>query len=133
MSTLTIEVEGIDKLLKKYGRVEGLKLLREPIIESLAFLVDDLATYPSPPPGSTYRRTGTLGRFWTSAVPEILETSQGISGRYGNNLEYAPYVQDEELQAGIHRSRWLTDDGAIKKNEQKIIDKFETFLVKSLE
>lgn len=133
MSNLTIEIKGIDELLRKYGKVEGLKLLRQPVTESLAMLVSDIATYPAPPPGSTYRRTGTLGRFWTSAVPEIVETSQGITGRYGNNLEYAPYVQDEELQADIHKSRWPTDLDVIKKNEKKIVDKFENFLVKSLE
>ena len=70
-------------------------------------MVGELARYPSPPSGSTYRRTGTLGRAWTQ---------QGAGLRYvvGNNVRYATYVQGPD-QAQMHRGRWLTADKAAEE------------------
>ena len=69
--------------------------------------VATLARYPSPPPGSRYRRTGTLGRTWTSATPQWQASSSGFSARLGNSTPYAPYVQGES-QARVHVGRWGT-------------------------
>jgi len=61
--------------------------------------------YPPPPPNSTYRRTGTLGRRWTYRTNSSLFSVTAI---VGNNTAYAPLVQDAEAQAEVHRGRWQT-------------------------
>lgn len=64
------------------------------------------AIYPPPPPASTYRRTGTLGR--SIAVGEV----QGADSprtyvEVGTNLHYAPYV---EYGTGLYgpRGQYIT-------------------------
>lgn len=66
-----------------------------------------LARYPSQPPGTRYRRTGTLGRTWTSAQPTWRVSASGFDGRIGNSTPYAPFVQGER-QARVHQGRWGT-------------------------
>ena len=75
-------------------------------------MVGELARYPSPPSGSTYRRTGTLGRAWTQ---------QGAALHYvvGNNVRYATYVQGPE-QAWMHRGRWRTADEVAQGSVEQI-------------
>ena len=65
-------------------------------------MAGELARYPSPPSGSTYRRTGTLGREW-------MTTNAFLRHVVGNNVRYATYVQGPE-QAWMHRGRWRTVD-----------------------
>ena len=66
---------------------------------------DFLGKYPPKPHGSTYVRTGTLGRRWQHTVNEF---SGGIRAILSNPTEYMPYVQDEVMQAKVHRGRWPT-------------------------
>jgi hypothetical protein len=68
-----------------------------------------LARYPSAPPGSTYRRTGTLGRLWTSSRPTWSASRSGFESRLGNRTPYGPYVQGER-QASFHRGSWRRAD-----------------------
>ena len=72
----------------------------------------DLAVYPPEPPGSTYRRTNTLGRRWTHVTSVSLFSIRAI---IGNNTPYAPYVQAEGMQASIHEGRWQTDEDVIER------------------
>lgn len=67
----------------------------------------ELAEYPDAPPNSSYRRTGTLGRLWTTARPEWQASGSGFEGKLGNATPYGPYVQGER-QALVHRGRWKT-------------------------
>lgn len=95
---------------------------------SLAILHDDIARYPAPPPRSTYRRKGLLGRTWTEIVRLV---SGGVEGELGNNARsprgriYGPYVQDHERQAFMHEGRWATDRMVAERNESRIIGIFE--------
>jgi len=74
------------------------------------------AVYPAPPPGSTYRRTGTLGRLWTSSTPSISIAGSVLNARLGNATPYGPYVQDPDRQAKVHRGRWQTTDDVVDKH-----------------
>jgi hypothetical protein len=86
--------------------------------------------YPPPPQDSGYRRTGTLGRSLgvgygggKTGKPSIYGIKGGgrnIEGRFGTNLEYAPYVIDAQRQAKIHKGRWWTMDTIKQKAEAKI-------------
>lgn len=69
-----------------------------------------LKKYPAPPPNSTYRRTGNLGRRWTSRTSVALFSATAI---IGNNTPYGPEVQGEGFQADIHVGRWQTDEQAL--------------------
>lgn len=73
---------------------------------SLLLNIPELAEYAPAPEGSSYRRTGTLGREWTTATPEWQASSSGFEGTLGNNTPYGPYVQDDERQARRMAARW---------------------------
>ncbi len=71
----------------------------------------ELARYPAPPANSSYRRTGTLGRTWTSAKPSYAGTNgTTFQAKVGNATPYGPYVQGDPKkkpgQAKIHQGRW---------------------------
>lgn len=90
-----------------------------PTFEAIgAQLNTDLAIYPSPPPDSTYRRTGTLGRTWTHEEEFGL---MHIKTALGNVMPYARFVQDEEYQADVHQGRWQTTKDVLEKREQWIV------------
>lgn len=152
--TIEITIDGIEELLYRYGRAEGLEMLRRPIYQSLALAVDALATYPPPPaPGEWARRTtaaqkraffarvrhsafrgrtGTLGRSWNIAVPRVRHTSSGIEGQIGNPIEYGHWVQDERDQASFHRGRWPTDEDVLGNLEDDIRRRFEITVADAL-
>ena len=97
-------------------------ILRPPMVRSVARLISDLASYPPAPPTSRYRRTGTLGRRWTS---ETRVTSDSLRGEIGNNTSYGPFVQSSEDQAHMHVGRWQTDQQVADDNEATIVSDFE--------
>lgn len=100
----TITIRGDEEALRKLVAIEPERVAAEPLRKAALGLAATLARYPSPPSGSMYRRTGTLGRAWVSV---------GASLHYvvGNNVRYATYVQGPE-QASMHRGRWLTAEQA---------------------
>lgn len=103
----TIVIRGDEETIRKLTAIEPQRVAAEPLRKAALALAGRLAVYPSPPSGSTYRRTGTLGRAWTQ---------QGAGLRYvvGNNVRYATYVQGPD-QAQMHRGRWLTADKAAEE------------------
>ena len=122
MSNVTIQITGIDKLIEKLGKVEGVRHLRQPMQRSVYRLQARMAQYPAQRAGSTYRRTGTLGRKWTS---KIHEGSGEITGAVGNNVWYAPLVQSYRFQARIHRGLWQTDRYVVETERSTIVRDFE--------
>jgi hypothetical protein len=87
---------------------------------SLLLNIPELAEYP-PQGSSTYRRTGTLGREWTTATPEWQASSSGFEGTLGNNTPYGPYVQDDERQARRLAARWRnTPKRVVTRNTNRI-------------
>lgn len=96
---------GSGAFLKPAGQRIGLKL------------TTDLKRYPPEPSGSTYRRTGLLGRRWTFKVSAGLF---GVSVIAGNNTIYGPWVQSEAQQAWMHEGRWQTDEEVLEANTDYI-------------
>jgi hypothetical protein len=125
----SIEIKGVDELIRKLGKVEGVKVLEAPMKRSVYRLQRDMADYPAQRPGSSYVRTGTLGRRWTV---KISRRSDGVEGRVGNNTVYAPFVQSHRFQARIHRGRWQTDAKVVDKNRQAIVADFERAIKQAL-
>ncbi|MGQ9491727.1 MAG: hypothetical protein ACUVS6_13725 [Anaerolineae bacterium] len=144
---MAIEVKGIEQLTAKLGRLAAFNLLRPAMHDSLNTLWGDLAQYPRPPERGAftgfksdkqrrwffaalrqgliqvpYVRTGTLGRSWTQRIDL---TADGMVGRVGTNIAYAPFVQDRERQAEIHRGRWQTVQDVLHKRTVWIVRRFQ--------
>jgi hypothetical protein len=117
---ITIDTTELDQALDRLGG----DVLRRPMTQSLALLQAEMADYPPPPSGSTYRRTGTLGRSWTS---QITGSGKDMKGEVGNNVSYGPYVQDAERQAR-RMKHWQTDEQVARDNERRIISLFDEYL-----
>lgn len=124
MISITVDDNNVPQQLQRAADPQG---WRKPMTMSLALLVDDIAEYPPAPSGSSYRRTGNLGRAWTSAQYEIHASTGGITGVIGNAVRdrrgraYGPYVQSEEEQAWMHRGRWATDEMVAERNTNAIV------------
>lgn len=117
-----LEVEGakeLIRLLKQFPDVVK-KEIRGVMDKGLLLMQADAADYPPPPPGSTYRRTGTLGRLWTSAQHRFSVKGDVLEGRVGNATPYGPYVQSEARQAAVHQGRWKTVEQIMRDAEPEI-------------
>ena len=129
MSNVSIQIKGIDTLIQKLGKVEGTKHLRPPMQRSVYRLQARMAQYPAQRTNSSYRRTGTLGRKWTSKI----EQGNGIiRGKVGNNASYAPLVQSYQFQARIHRGLWQTDRYIVDTEYRTIVRDFEDTIKNTL-
>ena len=91
--------------------------------EALLGLIPDLADYPAQPAGSTYRRTGTLGRLWTSAKPSWQSKPTGFIGTLGNATSYGPYVQGDDQAPG--NDHWQTAGDVLDGHTAEIVGIFE--------
>lgn len=89
-----------------------------------------MKVYPPPPSGSSYRRTGTLGRRWTT---KPIRKADEVGREVGNNTIYAPRVQSDELQASVHRGRWQTDAQVLQQESPRLLRDVEEVLEQLME
>jgi len=140
-----IRLKGFRELAEKLGSVEAACLVVSvPMRNSLTRLRASMKAYPKKPVGLEqkfktlrqrryffwalkhgiiqvpYRRTGTLGRRWTSRIE-----ANGRRGILGNNTLYAPYVQDAERQNHVLGYWTNTDQAVIEKHRATILAEFE--------
>lgn len=118
----TIEITGIDDAIATLGLAETITILRPPMQRAVHRLQARMAHYPPQRAPIRYRRTGTLGRRWTTRVTE---GADGLVGKVGNNTVYGPFVQSEMFQAAIHRGRWQTDADVLEQETSAIVADFE--------
>lgn len=129
-----IDSKDLEDFLKALARFpqEVNRLIRPALRGATEILRGWVAVYPpatqanSPPEPYYERGYGTrpgpptsevLGRSWTTEVG-----GQGPwQGRMGTTASYGPEVQDEDRQAGVHRGRWRTVQGAVKENRRGIL------------
>lgn len=126
MAEPSVEVIGLDEVLRKLGNAASPAVLMRGMHKALNLVRRQIVTYP---PAShkpmvwaseaqrrfvmaairsgeievPYRRTGDLSRAWTS---EVSETGTDVVGRLGNNTVYGPYVMGKETQAAYHAGTW---------------------------
>ncbi len=125
----SIKIEGVDKLIAKLGNVEGHAVLRKPMTRAVLRLQAGMAKYPAQRAGSSYVRTGTLGRRWTH---RISESAAGVAGKVGNNTSYGPLVQSAAYQSRIHSALWQTDEQVLKEQQPAIVRDFEQAISEAL-
>lgn len=107
-----------------------LDILQGPLDRGAFRIEAGMKVYPTARSESRYRRTGTLGRRWTTRRI----SAPGMVGReVGNNTEYAPWVQSSELQAYMHRGVWQTDEDVIRREAPGIVRDVESTLAGALE
>lgn len=147
MAELTITLDGWEELVAAIGRIAAIEAMRPAMGDSLDKVWGDLARYPEPPTPGTfagfksekqrrwffaalreglievpYRRTGMLGRSWTMRIDSTVD---GIEGRVGTNIVYAPWVQDKDRQAAIHQGRWQTAQDVLERERDWIVRRFQ--------
>jgi hypothetical protein len=87
-----------------------------PLVPTLDSIARDIArvmaVYPPERPGSSYVRTGDLGRGWRVEDGRYLEGGYVVTA--SNAVEYAPWVQGDD-QAWMHVGRWDTIGDAEKE------------------
>ena len=133
MTEIKIDINGLDRAIERLKRVP--EALNRSMIHvmtlSLLELWSAVRPYPSKPSGSTYKRTGTLGRSLGSsqvggksgAQPTVYSIQgQGNKsvGRFGTDLSYAKYVIDPKRQAYMHKPRLWTMENVKKAALPKI-------------
>ena len=120
---MPINVTGEAEIQRKIKMLENpRRVLRPPMEKSLAILHRDIAPYPSKPSHSTYRRTGTLGRKWVTAIEQ---GSNFIRGTVGNNTPYADFVQGLK-QTGFHAATgWKRADKVLEEKQAQITGFFK--------
>lgn len=119
---ITVSIAGLDDALRRLERAAGDEALRRGMVRAVERLRNRMADYPQQRRGSSYRRTGTLGRRWETRVESA---SGGVRGRVGNyTVDYAPLVQSHRFQARVHRGRWQTDQQVIERETETITGYF---------
>lgn len=133
MAKPLVEIRGMQEIQDKMAAFpEKLNAVNQSGMQaSLLVLQENAPPYPPPPQDSTYRRTGSLGRTLGSSMsggksgtPDIFVTKKlgnGIEGRFGTNLNYAPYVIGDDTQAAVHAGRWWTMKDIAEKSQEKIL------------
>lgn len=151
MPEFFIEISNLDRLVSEVESFEDiLRILRNPMQESLYLLESIVKKYPPPIPEGLWAattsarvkraffaslgnrregRTGTLGRRW---LTDIDQTVNGLIGKIGNNTEYGPWVQSDQFQVAFHRGRWTTDAQALEANLENILRIFERGIERQL-
>jgi hypothetical protein len=129
-----IKIEGLEQMVGKLDKfaADFPKFIADAMLQTVLFTQGKLPSYPPPPPASTYRRTGTLGRSITTLAgsdPYALSTVKPLGGEVqgiiGTKLSYAPYVIDEERQAEAHKGRWWTLQGVVRGLQDTIVKFFQ--------
>jgi hypothetical protein len=110
------------RLLDILDAAGAVQALRPPVQRAVLRLQAYMAAYPPQRTGANYRRTGTLGRRWTT---QITGGSDEVVGEVGNTTLYGPFVQSAEFQARWHKGRWQTDHKAVDDNRAAIVADFE--------
>lgn len=127
---MSIKIEGIEELFRKLDQATAVQTLVPPMQRAVLRLQSRMANYPPAPPRSRYRRTGTLGRRWTTRVTQ---ESDGVRGTVGNNTVYGPLVQSSRFQTRIHqRTGWQTDRSVLEEERDAIVADFQRAISEAL-
>jgi len=113
MATIEIKIKGLARVRAKLAKLIAMdaNIITPELKEWGKDEADRLqnTAYPPPRPQQRYKRTGKLGRSWSSSV--IGSAAVKIS----NNAGYAPWVVGEK-QAWMHAGRWWQARPIVEKD-----------------
>lgn len=128
--SVTITITGAEEIVRRLDNATATQTLQRAVMRSVNLLANRMAKYPPARAGSSYVRTGTLGRRWTT---EVKTMSDRVQGKVGNNTVYGPWVPGKLFQATIHRGRWQTDQDVMDRELPRIEGYFREELNRALE
>lgn len=105
------------------------RAMRAGLTDASVLVLRHIRTYPAQRPGSTYIRTGALGKSWSRRPPE--GTGLDMYAVVGSDPQVAPYniqVQHPEFQAAVHVGRWQTTADVIRRDTAEIQRYFDVRL-----
>jgi hypothetical protein len=158
MAALDVRLEGMDEAIAELQALDAdlLGIVEPAFVRGALRAEEVLKEYPAPPaagewarqtspkqkaaffarlkaagarPADHYRRTGTLGRRWTT---RRIRTTTMVGAEIGNNTEYGRWVQDDQYQVRFHRGRWVTDVQALEQIGDDVVDDVRSELVNAL-
>tara|TARA_B100001123_G_C15071145_1_gene931650 strand:- start:313 stop:741 length:429 start_codon:yes stop_codon:yes gene_type:complete len=128
-----INVDGIQALNKKLGRVASFKYLAPAIEAEANMIIRRAATYPRQRARSKYKRTGLFGASWSQRISQrqtgVNALIQNTARRKG--VRYGIYVMGPEgkgkgrQQAWMHKGIWKTLDSIVEKRRPMIMRKIQ--------
>lgn len=106
--------------------------------------LDDLRTYPAPPPNSRYIRTGRLRNSWDAGISATagsftIEIINDATDKRG--VEYSKYVQGSlaqsrsaaaKAQAWMHKGRWPLAVDTVNAFYELLLEEFMSEVQKDL-
>lgn len=120
---MSITITGMEQMYAQLGRIASHDKLEQPMQRGVYRLQAFMQDYPPAPTHSSYIRTGTLGRRWTTRIDR---STEGLVGTVGNNTKYAPFVQSQMFQRRVmQRIGWRTDQRAVEENRAAIVADFQ--------
>ena len=112
MATITVDVS---EAVRRLDPKEMERHIANALDGAADLVRADIKQYPAPPAGSSYVRTGTLGASRTKRVDR-----GALRAIIGSNIRYAPYVQDADRQAWMHKGRWQTAQDVARQRAQDV-------------
>jgi len=132
---MNFKILGLDKLTAKLKRLTKPQFTRElekTTRKAVMYVHGKVPPYPAPPMGSTYKRTGTLGRSINTKVKTM---GSNVVGLIGSNMSYAPWVISEEEIDGVgpqtftHKTTgWYTLHAVVRKAQDAVNKIFESMV-----
>ena len=131
---MNFKVIGIEALMKKLKRLSAPELtseLQKTTLKAVNYVHSQVPAYPSAPAGSSYARTGTLGREINT---EVKTMGTDVVGIIGSPTPYAPWVISDEAagsvgpQAWMHKGRWWVLQGVVRKAQDNINKFFDDMM-----
>lgn len=121
---MTIEIRNLDETISRLQFIKGAK---RALPAASKHVQGKIAKYPPQMPTvSGYRRTGTLGRNWTSRVNNLTAT-------IGNITHYGPHVQGSPGQTPeMARRNWKTTQQVSTAEKDKVVAFFKSEIDKIL-
>lgn len=106
-----IATRGLDTLTRQLAALPAAVAgaLDRAATRGLTVLTEAAQQYPPPLPQQQYVRTYDLQRGWTTPA-QLTRSTNLVTARVVNPVDYSGYVQDATQQARIHQGRWPTTE-----------------------
>lgn len=131
---MNIKINGLEKFQYNMERRadQMMPMLKKATEKAVLYVHGTVPPYPPMRPMQTYKRTETLGREIYTEVRPV--SGSKVIGLIGSNTVYAPWVISSKAvgsrgpQAWMHKDRWWTLQGVVKKAHKEAIQIYKNAL-----